>query len=922
MAERLYSEMTSSNDVDWRFKIFDDSYSSSSIEVTCDDFELSYNGSSDDPAYPILTSELTLTIFDDGTAGVATAITSIETSDEKNIRVTIERNTGAGYEFYWAGIVLKDSIVRYNSAEPREITIRAVCGLTRLKDIEFDEAVDGTYSSNQTVLQYLLDALDYNGLSTHWGASDDYFRESIEWYDNAMTTTGNTDSPLLQTRHSVEHFIIKDDNEDDRPRTAWDVVYKTMELWCAQILLTNGAYYIRQVKNSDGTTQVIRGIDKSLTVNSGASVSNDVSVTSAIAADEVRVLGGGEYYRLAPLDEVVGTVQPQKYVNYAKSGDKAFTYSNDPQTLTYSLGALRGGSGSLQYLKIQYRIKSNFDDTVTSSKMSQFGVRLTITLSLVAGGATYYLKVNSLTGVFTWETSPATVELFIEGSEWGEEGRMSFLYANQFTTPEIPSSTITSSTLTIQHHVYDFKAGAVAGAGASGMEWIAQDAYVYLVNDGETPRSTEVRIPNPTSSDNSMVQDLGELWLNDLSIISGKNQFEVFDNTSWVASTTWDAGFGTDTSLVYTMLYERMALRRTPMLKYRGTFAGDYEPWQWISYGSEALVFMNGTYSGKMDEWSGEWFDYQRNATNVGSTITERDWRDRQDDIDWSRTPNTTKWVKKYSVHERIATLGAEYLVSSGATTTLTLFAAVNHENLKDNDKVYIYHPLTMEELDSFTISTDVTSSDTSLSVDSQIPAQDLSIGSLVMIKRDELTASEGVRGQQFMVNGQLADSSPLNRAIFESSDSGQLSYKNSSGVVAPLGEMVTETALSQAQIQSLDSTPVEIAPTPGSGYYYDVQRITIFYDHNGTEYSGTVGATLEAEYSATSTRVAFDTSDIFLQGADYNGQMTIDNIYHNSGLRDLSNMDGSAIRLTNSVSYTGSGGPATVRVYYKIVKI
>lgn len=922
MAVRLSAEMTSSLGVNYRFRVYDDSYASSAISVTCNDFQLSYNGSNDDLTFPVITSELTLPIYDDGTSGISTAITSIETSDEKNIRITMERDTGSGYELYWAGILLKDSIIRYNEPQPTEIVLRAVCGLTRLKEIEFDEAADGTYSSNQTALQYVLDALDYNGLSVHWGASDDYFRESIEWYDSVLTTPAASDSPLLYTRFAVEHFIIKDDNESDRVRTAWDVVYKIMELWCAQIFLCNGAYYIRQIRNYDTATHTIRGIDKSLTVNNSNTVSNDVAtVTGVPSSEEVRIHGGGEYYRLSPLHEVVATVQPQKYINYVKNGDKSLTYSNDPQTLTYSMGALRGGAGSLKFLKVQYRMKSVFDDTVTPGMMAQYGIRMTVNATLTAGGTTYYLEYDEKTGVFTWETSPASAVFYFEGSEWGEAGRYSFLYAEQFVTPEIPSSAITSSTLILQFDVWDFKAGAVSGSGSSGMKWIIQDAYIYLIDDGSSPRSTEVRIPNPTSSDNSDVQNLGELWLNDLSIVSGKNQFETWDGATWGASTTIDEDY-TDTNLVYTMLYERMALRRLPVLKYRGKIDGDYDPWEYIVYGSEALIFMNGTLHGGMDEWEGEWFDFQRNATNVGSTKTERDWRSKEDDIDWTRTPKTPKWVKKYSVHERIATLGADYLVSSGATTSLTLFAAVNHENLKADDKVYLFHPLTMEELDSFTLSSDVIISDTSLSVDSKTPSEDCHIGSLVMIKRDELTASEGVRGQQFMVNGQKADSGVANRAIFESSDSGQLSYKNSSGVVAPLGEMVTETTLSQAQIQSLGSSPVEIVAAAASGYYHDVQRITIFYDHNGTEYSGTVGATLEAEYSATSTRVAFDTSDIFLQGADYNGQMTIDNIYHNSGLRDLSNMDGSAIRLTNSVSYTGSGGTATVRVYYKTVEI
>lgn len=922
MAVRLQSEMTSSLGINYRFRVYDGSYGGAAVSTPMNDFELTYTPSDDTLLSPIITSELTLNLYDDGTTGIAAAITSIETSDEENIEVTMERDTGGGYELEWVGIVQKEGIVRYNTAEPIEFTLRATDGLNLLKDIRYPGIANGTHTGSSQIMQFITECLEENGLDSFWGSSDAYIRESIEWTENNVSSPAS-DSPILYTRCDVLKFRNEVGSEDTTNKTCYEVIEGICNLFGAQFFHANGCYYMRQPRNHDGTTHTERQLSKGLTELSSSSVSNDTTVvsnTTTPTTDQVRVLGGGAYMLREPLDIVRANVKPGYLLpidpadNFIIGGEydsstEQFVVNDIEHTYTIQLGTIIGNSAGTNTILITQEL-------FTSN--SKWECKITYTLNL--GSGTWYLDYDSATKQWSWNSSPSSYIDYIAPENKSSD------YIIRVETPPIPDGAFTSCTLTAKIEFWDRGTGAQPSNAAVlvASDWVKlrQPQIVLQSEEEEFQWDFEVNIDNQLSADNSKVLDLGDVWFNDNAVISTKSMFEVnTTGSTWAVSGTWDAGYDTDTNLTFTHLYERMSYQQTPVRIYRGPIEGFYRPHlSWI-YSGETYVMRRLTHRGKMDEYDGDWWRINQavNGIDVGDklpkdipTIFRRNRGPREEDQD-----NDDRFFKLERIGENGSTID-----KADSITSIDLLRQVGHDNIKDDDTIGIVHPLTGEVLQTFTVDGDVGSSDTSISVDSDTADYDYNIGFYIVLMEWETKSADVLRGSEMRIKGQSADSGVANRAIFESSDSGQLSYKNSSGVVAPLGEMVTETALSQAQIQSLDSTPVEIAPTPGSGYYYDVQRITIFYDHNGTEYSGTVGATLEAEYSATSTRVAFDTSDIFLQGADYNGQMTIDNIYHNSGLRDLSNMDGSAIRLTNSVSYTGAGGTATVRAYYKIVKI
>jgi len=917
MGLRLEGEMTSSLGIDYRVQIYDGSYSGSTVTIPLNNIELQYMPSDDTLLSPIITSELTINLYDDGTSGIAAAITSIETSDEENIEVTVERDSGSGYALEWVGIVQKEGIVRYNISEPVEITLRATDGLNLLKDVRYPGIANGTHTGSSQLMQFITECLEENGLDSFWGASEPYIRESIEWSENQVVSPAS-DSPILYTRCDVLKFRNEPGGESTENKTCFEVIEGICNLFGAQFFHANGCYYLRQPRNYDGTSHTERRLSKGLTELSSATVSNDAITTSSLpSADQVRVLGGGAYMLREPLDIVRADIKPGYLLPMEHSDDYRIgwidtgggsTVNDKDHTFTVPLGTVVASTSPPARLRILQELN-------IGGKRWEFKITYTINLGIGA----YYLDWDSATNTFSWSASSASYIDFKPTR--GNNGD----YNIGLITPPIPNGTYTNSTLTCRIEFWD----RGTGAQPSDIDIINAKNYILLkqpqveLESGgeEFDWDFEVNIQNPQSNDNSKVLDLEEVWFNDTAVVSTKSMFEVnTTGSTWAVSGTWDAGYDTDVNLSMTHLYERMSFQIHPVRMYRGTIEGFYRPHlSWI-YDGETFVMRRLTHSFKMDEYNGDWWKINQAVSGVTlgdklpkdiPTIYRRNRGTRKDDRDRDR------FYKLQRIGENSVT------IDQGDTITeFVLLRQVGHENIRDNDTIGIVHPLTGEVLQEFTVDGDVGASDTSISVDSGTADYDYDIGFYIVLMQWETKSADVMRGASFRVREQSAGSTVANRAMFESSDSGQLSYKDSSGNVAPLGEMYTETALSQSQIQSLNATPVQVVAAPGSGYYIAVQRVLLFYDHNGTEYTGPTGGQIDIDYASSSTTAAYDLNDIFLETADYTGNFILTTPATEAGMGDTSNLDNSALQISSTVAYSGSGGAATVKVWYKIIAI
>lgn len=72
--------------------------------------------------------------------------------------------------------------------------------------------------------------------------------------------------------------------------------------------------------------------------------------------------------------------------------------------------------------------------------------------------------------------------------------------------------------------------------------------------------------------------------------------------------------------------------------------------------------------------------------------------------------------------------------------------------------------------------------------------------------------------------------------------------------IMALLGVSTRSTTISSAQILDIHNTPIEVIPTPGSGFYTNVISVEYFHDFGGTTYTRVNSAALQLYYGPTRT--------------------------------------------------------------------
>jgi hypothetical protein len=828
MGQRGRFRMKTELNNDIEFKLYDSSYSSTVLEPEMNDFELVGTPSDNTLVPALITTELTLNFYDDGSAGISSMIESIETSSEPSITIEmlIDENQGAGQYVYWRGIIEKQSIIRMDMpSDGRQlIKLRAICGLSRLKDIEYPGIANGTHTGSSQIAQFITECLEENGLDSFWGVSEPYLLESIEWTSNQVNPPpGASDSPLLYTRCDVLKF--RDDPKDEEPRnkTCFEVLEGIMQLFTATMMAGDGGYIIRQPRNHDGSyTQ--RSISKNLATVTSATVDHTQDWIDASTSQSNGFWDGNrgaEFGRRNALDIVRAKIIPGYLLSVQNQGFKQINSTNKDDTFTIPLGDLYGTSGD--FFKFKWPIEL---------KRGQWEIKITVTVTLPDGGTTYYLDFDQNTGDWSWSTSPASYVDYIPAKTRGK-------YTVYVETPDLPTTSASGCTATFRYEFWD--RGTLAQPTTVGDQWAkAYPPEVELQNDNDVQATFEVEVANSLSSDESEVLDLGEIWFNDTALISTKNLFEINEaGSTWVENETWDAGFSTDRNLTFTMLLERMSYQQTPVKTWRGTLQGWVRPFMSIERDGEIYVCRRFSWMGKRDFLSGDWWRLNRAVGSID--IGDERETDSGDGIFRTKDPIEHDNSKdRYKQTERIGEVGA-VIAQSSSVSSISLLNAIGHDNIKDGDTIAIIHPLTKEVLQTFTVDTDAASIDTSISVNTVSATYELLIGYIVAHDYWTVKSTDILRANQFQIKGQSADVDAANSTLYESSDAGgALSYKDSSGTVTQFAvtKRVTQN-ITSGQIAGLSGTSQTIKSAPGSGKYFQVKDAVMKYNAGLSAFNG-----------------------------------------------------------------------------------
>ena len=760
MGVQIKGEFYSDNGGNWEVYIYNSSYASTVTDVIVHDLNITWESQGDDLLEPLKASRAAFSFINDSSA-VDSLISAIKNGDEDQFHMVIEKESN----LYWAGVVLVDQLSWEDKPKPRIVTITAIDGIGRLADIEFDYATDATNPAQTSMLGYIFEALEYNRLSQYWGASDAYFKESCEFYETQMPTTGGTfdtnQSPLLNTRCDRFLFITDEVAGEKvvqralrtitipsyRPVMCSEVLSSILQLFSCRMMMVDGSYQIQQVRNFTSGSHKVRSISKSLSIVSYASPNNRQTEGS-----EVQRLGDGRWSYKPALQVVRLDSIPRALIAQSGGGIQELTSSTTPLIQEVQLGTVRGGSSSGKSITIRVM----FD---VPNRFSSLPTRLDLELKVECGS--YRLKSNLSTPDKIEWTNTATDRVNRSWSYSDIANSDGILYVD-IESPEIPFTSASSCEIAAEW--------STVGTWSAANFINIHPIQIQMLQDGELIQETQLQVLNPKISAGSdpkilsYVKDWGTPIVNDISLeLSNVNTLEVYDGSTWQFASSWDADYSADVELIRTLCLETMSLQRFAVDILQCTIklptdmvAGsnkEVKPHYSYYYDSQEYVFNGGTMNCNRDELNGEWVEVNHSTSGVSIVAEDGDgWVYRGNDKVGLPKQNTygqgryNRDAMLTLINKTLANTDTAYTVSGGAITSISIDSL--DRDIYEDDVIEIVHPVTLRSMDSFTLSANATGGDISLSVVSQTPAEDLPAGCLVMFDFQKTIESNGlIRG-------------------------------------------------------------------------------------------------------------------------------------------------------------------------------
>ena len=754
MGIQLSSEFYSDNGGSYDIEIYNESFGGTTKAVITNDLKITYESQGDDIMEALKASRCSFTLVNDS-AEVDTFIANLVAGNEDQFKLVVKKQNN----LEWCGVILIDQVSWEDMPKPRLLTITAVDGIGRLADIEFDFATTDTNPAQSTMLDYIFEALEYNDLSQYWGGTDAYFKESCEFYDTQIVTTGTSVSPLLKTRCDRYLFVTDEViGEKDmirstavgtrtitvpayRPVMCSEVINSILTIFSCRMFMSGGSYHIQQVRNFSTSSYNQRSISKTLGILSYQTVSPRQTEGS-----QWQRLGDCRWTYLTPLRKVVLDSIPRVSVAQSGGGINELNTLTTPLVQEVDLGTLKGGSGSGNSMNLRLAFHVPYPANSLPSLLE-------LKVEFKADNYRLYSPAQKTDYVVWTTTATDTVDRqFTYADLSNSEG---IIYID-IPTPEFPFASKTAC--------------EVVATWTTRGTWSAAtyiDIYpmiLTLLKDNRISQDEQVQIIN-SRTQNSKIHKIPVPLLSDITAgITSKNSLEVNSTgTTWVFSDEWAAGYTDDTNLVKTMCLERMSYQDRAVTVLQGTIkvpeslVGGGTPQiprfnEVYYYDSDTYYFNGGTLDCRTDEFSGEWIQFVQNKSGLTVEAEDGDgYVYRGDDKFGTPKKNSQgndKWNRNGMftlINKTLAVLDEDLDSSGGAITQFNITSL--DRAIYENDEVILVHPENLRQMgDPFTISTDATSGDVTLFVTSQVPLEDIPTGALVMFTFRRLVDSEFFR--------------------------------------------------------------------------------------------------------------------------------------------------------------------------------
>ena len=766
----------------WRVDIDDADYGGSINTVNhglgC---EIIYDREGDRFLEPVKGSSAKVVMYDEGEAFWDTLRNNFVTANDQEFKMVVYRDTGSGYSLYWVGDLMPSMIEEENQSGAKMVTLEAVDGLRRLKDIYFESAVNNDMAGvgrgirvaqAYNILWHILEMTDH---SQFWGTNDDYVKYFGYWLFD-----GNTSYYELLDRTQVPLRIFTEENDDivrknQTPMSAYDSLVRLLKLFNLRIMLSNGSwivYHVGVLHDTSAHTGYYCFYRKSGTASSTSpyrynydrgSVANVQNLGGAFAEFDgsnklTTINADGMFGHFPALSRAQITALSGKYSFPDIQGGFANTTLNSstaPMSESVSLGTIVGGGG--RAFRFAFALDLNLLGLAMAALRSRWKLRIRV--KVTAGSYRLWDNGQQLDDL-QWTTGTPSHSVYIDLPIQGEHNII-------FDTPVLPW---TSESVTVDY-TFDIIDSAGTSIGSNLFQYEIRYVGVSVLVNGDVVKDSKFQINNSRiteSRENTIADIMDDFPLDDsgqttlgnaLGFNTTSTTFELIgSDKGWLAG---DAAFGSvEFSTAIRLIKDAMALQDYPRRRYRGSFAnenGGFDPHMVFTYDGTRWVMNAMRFDTMNGEVSGEWFGIEWYANEIeAEEETGRGWE--FDGPDMVKPKRRVKRPYEFVGEITDGFYGEETAGTGGVlgdTISSLTISTATESLLKSGDVVLIYDPETLENLGEFTLTADVDSSDTTMSFTSKTLDHNIPVGAKVMLKGSEGFATPMLRTDEIQLGGE-----------------------------------------------------------------------------------------------------------------------------------------------------------------------
>jgi len=583
----------------WRVDIVD--VNAATVEDDPAPFTLTERGAlikwgSDRPLYePIIASEVTLVARIVGDSTFRTwAENTLPTEQENRYFLRLYRNS----ELDWTGVILQDRIEFYDR-DVYEYTIRAICGIGRLKEIKPID--DFTRVGRVSLMREMANILDYASVYPLflYNNSTPFLATNFKWFADEMPITLGTGDPFRYI--SYENLGVGFSIDEQTGDRVWRNLYEYLRAICINFGLTithaKGCWRVFQINDSTYLSNAARFYTYGWPITQGTNPSTGA----------VHVIAS--YTTVDNLAEV-----PSNYLPLAATRN-AFA------------PALKSVSASVVFVAngvVLKRINNTFATPATEAMsfiqglglIGELSALIDINPSLIPPFHNAYIvakiSLSNTDGVNTRHLANSgqwfngvVVQTFGDANSTpvSTTTPLPISISLNFQTPQIPY--VGDITFNVTYHLFDEVAQTeISGGVIASTTTVTISTYVI---DQSEARGLSVQLENALTTQNSSVKaELGELLVIDRPATNTYRACLIWNGTELEPSTTWKINDTGSSLLLYALVLRDALIRQqVPARQKEGAFIGTAYPYTRARYNStDNHIFVSGEYETGRKTWN------------------------------------------------------------------------------------------------------------------------------------------------------------------------------------------------------------------------------------------------------------------------------------------------------------------------------